>query len=191
MPLWRELSRTPGRQANMVSMEAALYDKTPLASQKPVSGVPTVLFVDKEGRITEADEPRNRETMTNVLRTGSAAPAADDELFEPVSTAAAAAAATDQERQANISSVIPGSEVAENPLEPLPAMSQGQKGGSPWAAFLQAAAQAAPAAALLGAYSVLPQRRSRRRRTVTSSGLPRLKGARRRHTQRRIRHAQK
>lgn len=185
-PLWRELTRTPGRQANMVSMEAATYDKTPLASQKPVSGVPTVLFVDTEGRITEAEEPRNREAMANTLRTGSPAapapaPAPADDIFEPISNAPS----PDQELQARMSAVLPGSEVMENPLEPMPASTQ-QQGGNPWAAFLQAAVQAAPAAALLGAYSALPRRR---RRTATSSGLPRLGGGRRRsrRTQRRSR----
>ena len=58
--------------------------------------------------------------------------------------------------------VIPGTMVSENPLPPIPGMVQ--RGGNPWAAFLIAARQAAPAAALLGAYSALPAKRA--------SGLP-------------------
>ena len=46
-----------------------------------------------------------------------------------------------------------------------------QKGGGPWSAFLQVASQAAPAAALLGAYAMLPTKRS--------SGLPAARRTRR------------
>ena len=59
--------------------------------------------------------------------------------------------------------VIPGTMTSENPLKPLPATIV-QSGGNPWAAFLLAARQAAPAAALLGAYATLPHKRA--------SGLP-------------------
>lgn len=173
MPIWKKLSATPGRQANMVSMEAATYDRTPLAEKKPVSGVPTVLFVDTEGRISEAEEPRNQEAMTAVLRSGSAAAAAPaptptEDMFEPISAAAAAS-----ETEQRLNAVVPGTEVVENPLPAMPAMPV-QSGGNPWAAFLQAATAAAPAALLLGAYSALP-----RRRPATSSGLLRLSTARR------------
>jgi len=188
MPIWKQLCKTPGRQANMVSMEAATYDRTPLAEKKPVSGVPTVLFVDTEGKITEADEPRNREAMTAVLRSGSAAAAASapapapapaptptEDMFEPISATAAAS-----ETEQRLDAVVPGTEVIKNPLPAMPAMPV-QSGGNPWAAFLQAATTAAPAALLLGAYSALP----RRRRPTTSSGLPRLSTARRNRRRRR------
>jgi hypothetical protein len=69
----------------------------------------------------------------------------------------------------------PGSRVKPNPLAILPARTVAsqtggsyegtQAGGNPWAAFLSAAVrQAAPAAALLGAYGMLPK-------TKRSSGL--------------------
>jgi hypothetical protein len=74
--------------------------------------------------------------------------------------------------------IIPGTMLSENPLSPIPATPipsseiQTQKGGDPFSAFLLAAAQqAAPAAALLGAYAALPVKRSsglgppRRRKT--------------------------
>jgi thiol-disulfide isomerase/thioredoxin len=189
MPIWKKLCATPGRQANMVSMEAATYDRTPLAEEKPVSGVPTVLFVDSEGRISEAEEPRNQEAMSAVLRSGSPAAAQQtptEDMFEPVSEVAPPLSET----AARLNAVVPGTEVMANPLSALPAqpVSDGtavqaggsgttvQAGGSPWAAFLQAASAAAPAALLLGAYSTLPRRR---RRTVTSSGLPPLRRYRR------------
>jgi hypothetical protein len=69
--------------------------------------------------------------------------------------------------------VLPGVTTQPNPLTPLPGspvasetQSGGaygnhlQVGGNPWTAFMMAAKQAAPAAALLGAYSMLPQRSS-------------------------------
>lgn len=72
-----------------------------------------------------------------------------------------------------IKSIIPGAEAAVNPLRPIPATPESssnriltggarvaQQGGNPWAAFLLAAQQAAPTAALLGAYSALPHRSS-------------------------------
>jgi hypothetical protein len=69
-----------------------------------------------------------------------------------------------------------GTEILPNPLNALPAqpvpstsVTTGvQYGGNPWAAFLQAAAQAAPAAVMAGAYAISKARR----RTVRSSGLP-------------------
>jgi len=59
------------------------------------------------------------------------------------------------------------------PQQGLPPIGQvlTQKGGGPWSAFLQVASQAAPAAALLGAYAMLPGKRS--------SGLPAARRTRR------------
>jgi hypothetical protein len=58
--------------------------------------------------------------------------------------------------------IIPGTTTSENPLNVIPAsvVPTNQSGGNPWAAFLLAARQAAPAAALLGAYAALPMKRS-------------------------------
>jgi len=65
--------------------------------------------------------------------------------------------------------VLPGVTTQPNPLTPLPGspvssdlhkQSGGyhvQTGGNPWTAFMMAAKQAAPAAALLGAYSMMPR----------------------------------
>ena len=75
---------------------------------------------------------------------------------------------------------VPGTEAmkpllpaAAAPQQGLPPIGQvlTQKGGGPWSAFLQAASQAAPAAALLGAYAMLPTKRS--------SGLPAARRTRR------------
>lgn len=78
------------------------------------------------------------------------------------------------ESRSNFRPVIPGSTEAPNPLPALPGLPvTSQSGGSPWAAFLGAAAtQAGPAALLLGAYGALPKRSSglgaaRRRRRFT------------------------
>lgn len=163
MPIWKKLCATQGRKANMISMESQTYQKTPMASQKQVTGVPTVLYVDKEGAISEASDPRNMSLMTNTVKvaSGSDLPASitsDSNMFNPMNM------------RRTSSEPILGTRVSENPLEPMPAMTQ--SGGNPWAAFLVAARQAAPAAALLGAYAVLPKRRS--------SGLPAPRKTRRR-----------
>jgi hypothetical protein len=73
--------------------------------------------------------------------------------------------------------VIPGTTVEENPLTEIPGtpVAMSQRGGNPWAAFLLAARQAAPAAALLGAYGALPKR---------SSGLTAARRHHKRHKRR-------
>lgn len=142
MPLWKQLCSQRNRQANLVSMRADTYMKTPMATQKPVEGVPTVLRVDKSGQITELDDIRNMQKMSDTIAT----PERLTTTVEP----------------AIVSQSVPGTEMSENPLPALP----GQRGGNPWAAFLMAAQQAAPAAALLGAYAALPRHHTRR-----SSGL--------------------
>ena len=148
-PLWNKLCAQRNRQANLVSMRADTYMQTPMASQKSVEGVPTVLRVDRSGTITEVDDIRNMEKMSATVSTPE-----PERLTSTV-------------EEATIKQIVPGTEVAENPLPALP----GQRGGNPWAAFMMAAQQAAPAAALLGAYAALP-------RTRRSSGL---RATRRRH----------
>lgn len=150
-PLWNKLCAQRNRQANLVSMRADTYMQTPMASQKNVEGVPTVLRVDRSGTITEVDDIRNMDKMSATVSTPE-----PDRLTSTV-------------EEATIKQIVPGTEVAENPLPALP----GQRGGNPWAAFMLAAQQAAPAAALLGAYAALPRRRTRR-----ASGL---RAVRRRH----------
>lgn len=171
MPIWKKLCATKGRKANMISMEASTYQKTPMSSEKPVSGVPTVLYVNQKGEISEAREPRNTEIMTNAvkLEPGSDLPdsvieankpasaktlTANSNLFEPIPSEKRISS----EPVPAPNAVIPGTMSSENPLAPLPGTVQ--SGGNPWAAFLIAAKQAAPAAALLGAYAALPAKRS-------------------------------
>lgn len=138
MPLWKKLCAQRNRQANLVSMRADTYMQTPMASQKSVEGVPTVLRVDKSGQITELDDIRDMQKMSETIATP--VPERLTSTVEPTT----------------IAQSVPGTEMSENPLPALP----GQRGGNPWAAFLMAAQQAGPAAALLGAYAALPTRRS-------------------------------
>ena len=91
MPIWKQLCKTQGRKANMVSMEASTYEKTPMSASTPVTSVPTVLYVDKSGSISEASNPRDTTDMTNAVR-----------LSSP-------------------SSSSPSSSSSENPLHALPA----------------------------------------------------------------------
>lgn len=236
MPIWKKLCKTQGRKANMISMEASTYQNTELAQKKSVSGVPTVLYVNQKGEITEAPSPRDTEVMTNAVRvtsesdlpasvvmsanvrrtssepkpmkqpavseSSSMTVSADPQPIKsltpaPLSAKAVTVASEPQpirsltpapmppikipsEPKPLSNAVIPGTMTSENPLDPIPAMPvQGgggfaqtggkltqtdgklaQTGGSPWAAFLMAARQAAPAAALLGAYAALPAKRS-------------------------------
>lgn len=167
MPIWKEMCGLKQRRSNMVSMEASTYDETPMAKTQPVTGVPTVLFVDKQGRVTEAREPRNREVMATAVSRG-----VTEEEAVAVNAVAPSSASTTTETQPD------GTVIAPNPLEALPAQpvpSESvaappavQYGGNPWAAFLATAAQAAPAAVLASAYAISKARR----RTVRSSGLP-------------------
>lgn len=168
MPIWKKLCETQGRKANMISMEASTYNKTPLAEQKPVSGVPTVLYVDPQGTISEASEPRNTEVMTNAVKvtSGSDLPAS----VAVSNTNRSNSNMSNRSNALNVEStnamkiasnaIIPGTTTSENPLNAIPASVVPQSGGNPWAAFLLAARQAAPAAALLGAYAALPMKRS-------------------------------
>jgi hypothetical protein len=185
MPLWKEMCGLRRKRANLVSMEASTYDKIPMSEKKPVSGVPTVLFVNKEGKITEASEPRNREVMANAVTHGvseaeavSAPPTEDGDLYSRVSEVDTVVTPSRNSMASEIpgTEMPAGTEILPNPLNALPAqpvpstsVTTGvQYGGNPWAAFLQAAAQAAPAAVMAGAYAISKARR----RTVRSSGLP-------------------
>jgi thiol-disulfide isomerase/thioredoxin len=67
MPIWEELCTTPNRSTNMISMEASVYQNTPMAQKKPVTGVPTVLHVNAGGEITEIADPRNKQKMTDTI----------------------------------------------------------------------------------------------------------------------------
>jgi thiol-disulfide isomerase/thioredoxin len=181
MPIWKELCKKKNRQANLVSMEATTYDRTPMSKSKPVNGVPSVLFVDSQGQITEARNIRDKTAMSNVVRSANT-----ENMTEPIQevanidlnteTAEAKGPMVMSPMSMSPSPIVP----RKDSLHPLPGYvvpSQGggsqrggnlgggsQRGGNPWAAFLATAAASAPAAALLGAYSMLPER---------SSGLPR------------------
>jgi hypothetical protein len=221
MPIWRNLCRTKGK-ANMISMEASTYDGTAMSETKPVQSVPTVLFVDPTGRIAEAKAPRNSAVMMNARKEGVPESVAASNLTKKTNSASP----TDtpdlsdmllseptvklEEKPVAMSTpsptptVIPGTEVRENTLSPIPgeplssqtgggsyATQHGgsnatpagnyitQSGGNPWSAFLMAAQQAAPAAVLLGAYAGL------RQRPVRSSGLGPAKTRKRKHRHRR------
>lgn len=179
MPIWKELCKTKGKRTNMISMEAATYDQTPLSEKKSVNGVPSVLYVNSSGQISEASNIRDKTAMTNIIKTGSNIPSAP----VPAPTAVTSEPAEPVVKpKTNIAlTAIPGVTISENPLRPLPGTPEPtniltgggrQMGGSPWAAFLLAAQQAAPAAALLGAYALVPHKRS--------SGLGKARSTRRR-----------
>jgi hypothetical protein len=173
MPLWNRLCEQRERRANLVRMEAPVYNQLELSEKKSIDGVPTVLFVDKEGRVSEAESPRDERVMSNAVRLGVSEKeaATESEDFVPVS---------------EVTTSVPGVTMSESELPAIPGAvvpsASVQSGGNPWAAFLLAARQAAPAAVLLGAYSQL------REPTKRASGLGRPKTRRRRsrrHSRRR------
>jgi len=158
-PIWKSISSTEGRNIPMVSMPSNVYSKTQLASQKPVNSVPTVLLVDSDGSVSEVEDIRNETKMKNLVTEGIHIPGLTTE--------------TETETESTEPIMTPVSS-SNNPLRPLPGLpvTQTQVGGNPWAAFLMAAKEAAPAAMLLGAYSALPKR---------SSGLGKPKKTRRKN----------
>ena len=192
MPLWNRLRKQSERRANLVHMEAPVYNELELSEKKSIDGVPTVLFVDKEGRVSEAESPRDERVMSNAVRLGvsekeaeaAASEAkiteieADSEIFTPVS-ATPSMIRTEQP----FSSSVPGVTMSESELPAIPGAvvpsASVQSGGSPWAAFLATARHAAPAVALLGAYSLLRKPSSR------SSGLAKARKTIRRRSRRR------
>ena len=206
MPIWRNLCRTKGK-ANMISMEASTYDGTAMSATKPIESVPTVLFVDPAGRISEAKAPRNSAVMMNARKEGVPESVAAANLTKKTNTEIpdtpdlsdmllSEPTVEPEEKPVAMSTpsptptVIPGTEVRENTLAPIPGEPLStqtggslngnlQRGGNPWSAFLMAARQAAPAAVLLGAYAGL------RRRPVRSSGLGPAKTRKRKNRHRR------
>lgn len=257
-PIWEELTKVKGRTAHMISVNSEDYEKTPLASKKQVTGVPTVLYVNSNGKITEAPAPRDKTIMTEVIRTARTEPTpvsnqssqpSQQKVLSPLNalrsnqptaspsplglnmllrasqvaspqapqptvqfaqplrqtpppqitvptqqvmlppaqplrplttpkinqTAFAVSPQTISDRSPRelMNPVIPGTMVRESDLSirpgtPIPSVLTGgyqqqqqqQRGGDPWSALVFAAQQAAPAAALLGAYAALPARRS-------------------------------
>ena len=270
-PIWEELTKVKGRTAHMISVDSENWEKTPLASKKQVTGVPTVLYVNSKGEITEAPKPRDTSVMTEVVRTSNpratsssepphempnqpliiqmpsqprqnqplnqplknqmpsqpmrnqnqnkvlsplnalqpqpqpqqqqqpsspdlirasqvppeplfankpqaepamlppAAPIRPQTISSNAFKLASAKPVIEQPATELPNAVIPGtmvrpSELSVRPGTTIPSVLTGgsasQRGGDPWSALLFAAQQAAPAAALLGAYAALPVRRS-------------------------------
>jgi thiol-disulfide isomerase/thioredoxin len=183
MPLWKKLQKMSNKNANMVTMEASTYDETPLSEKKQIEGVPSVLFVDKAGSVSEVSDIRNTTKMSNLIRTGSETGNLDSETL--MDLASSASEPTSMSVSASVSeplpAVIPGQKSYSNPLPAIPGMTSEQltqkggrrkhktrrhggrnrlhtqRGGNPWAAFL---ASAGPAAVLAGAYAALPARSS-------------------------------
>jgi hypothetical protein len=182
MPLWKELQNTPDKQTNMATMEASVFEETPLSEKISVEGVPSVLYVDTKGAVSEVSDIRNAANMTQILKTGSnqgAIASLDSEDLMDLAASATPSAPSPSAPSPSaptVPMVVPGETVMPNPLPVLPGTvseqlkggvrrrrqtrRHRQHGGNPWAAFL---ASAGPAAVLAGAYAALPAR---------SSGLP-------------------
>jgi hypothetical protein len=177
MPIWERLCKTKGKKSHMVKMEHSVYSKTPLASKKPVSGIPTVLFVDPQHKIHEESNIRDESNMTNAITSPETSSEQETET-DDVPMLRTSDLEDSDENTGTPASIFrrkatpyPSDDASiENPLSPLPATpihtepltggQRNQRGGDPWSAFVAVARQAAPAAALLAAYGMLPSRSS-------------------------------
>jgi hypothetical protein len=172
MPTWKSLCAMKDKRANMVSMEADTYMGTQMSAKKSVDGVPTVLHVSPSGEISEVSSPRDTATMSTAVKQG-----VSEEVAKSINSSSPSSSTT---MTPSTLSPIPATPVSSATMEQRLLQTGGgnlvmvnQRGGNPWGAFLMAAQQAAPAAALLGAYSMI-------KKPVRSSGL----GAPRRKTRR-------
>jgi hypothetical protein len=266
------MCQLPNKQSNMVRVKSDVYNQTALGTQKPVSMVPTVLFVDKTGVISEASSPRDETVMANAITHGITDKVATENVSspmftessysepnplhvlpaEPITHAASAnvssngvnvASANVASNGANVASanvspnvasnganvasnganvasnganvasanVAPnvasnGANVASNGVNVASANvasanvasanvasanikggRRRQQGGTPFAAFLLAAQQAAPTGLLLGAYATLPPKRRSRETRRTHQRQRRTHQRQRRTRQRRNR----
>ena len=125
MPIWKELQKTPNKQANMVTMEASVFDQTPLSEKKQIEGVPSVLKVGPDGTITEVSDIRNTTNMKNILQNRSSSPTTEamnpEDLVELTETLSPS-----PKRETSAPLVVPnvpgvtGVTVEENPLPVIP-----------------------------------------------------------------------
>lgn len=168
-PTWNSFGKMFGRRIHMISMPSSVYSETPLAQKEEVNSVPTVLHVKPDGEVEVVEDMRNKETIKEIVNQ------ADNSMVTmPVSQVSAGTSnvnptgpSTEKKASSNIvplrisglTEIIPGTSSEKNPLPPVPGTPV-QVGGNPWAAFMAAATQAGPAAALMGAYSLLPNKRS-------------------------------
>jgi hypothetical protein len=186
----------------MISMEADTYMGTQMSAKKSVDGVPTVLYVSPSGAISEVSSPRDTATMSTAVERGISDTEAKQLNSGSLTQRPPTPYPTTVPSPSYVSSSPMPTTEAPNTLHPLPGtpvssatMEQRllqtgggcdggceipirQTGGNPWAAFLMAAQQAAPAAALLGAYTMV-------KKPVRSSGLGRPS---RRRTHRKHKH---
>ena len=112
-PIWEELCRTKGRKAHMVSMESDVYDKTSLAPKKEVSAVPTVLYVNAKGEITEAESPRDTEKMSDVVRMATPYPSSEkaSSSSEMIPAGIMTLSASSEKASSEMRTITPSSEV--------------------------------------------------------------------------------
>lgn len=161
----------------MISMPSSVYSETPLAQKEEVNSVPTVLHVKPDGEVEVVDDIRNKETIKEIVNqadnsmvtmpvsqvsTGaSIVNSAGPSIVNPAGPSAEKKTSSNivPLRISGLTEIIPGTSSEKNPLPPVPGTPV-QVGGNPWAAFMAAATQAGPAAALMGAYSLLPNKRS-------------------------------
>ncbi len=179
MPLWKELTKMSNKQTNMISIRSDVYSESSLANKQPVESVPTVLYVNSQGKIQEVEDSRNKTRMSNIVSSGSPSekvgmpPAmATSQMTGVEEVNIKMASGTQQPALTNIAPTVPGTKTEPSrlnilpgsvvsPSEPIPEQPVGVQYGGNLNGFIQAAG---PAALLLGAYAAFGRNRS--------SGLP-------------------
>ena len=165
------------KATNMISIRSDVYPETSLAEKKSVSGVPTVLYVNSEGKIQEVEKSRDKAVMANLV---SNRPETSATEMANTNMSVNSASATEGMTNNAMAPVVPGTRTMPSELSALPG-SKGvsdlvvsdaleemvpeqpvgsQRGGN----FGPLVRAAGPAALLLGAYAAFGRTRS--------SGLP-------------------
>jgi thiol-disulfide isomerase/thioredoxin len=150
-PTWRDLENTPGRTANIASVNDEMFSRVPAIKNAKIQGYPSVIKVTPTGEIAEYKVPGTGET-TNALPVMRDVKTMKKELLAPPPTP------TTPLPGPSSNSGRPGVQAGITQDIPLVA-SAVQKGGAILEAFVGAVQKAGPAALLLMASSFLPSRR--------------------------------
>ena len=187
-PMWKKLTETPGRVANMAAVQETVFSKVPSISKAKIQGYPSVIKVHPDGAIesynvngetTNAiDSTKMRDINSMRAEISNNSPtsgvtAADEEvdIYTPVTTVRSNSRGTYE-------TDTPGSLLTSEDRAD-PAGPQAGGGLSVAAAFAAAVQSVGPAALLLAAYNLMPKRR--RATTYKSPKRNSRRGSTRRH----------
>jgi len=152
MPKFKEISKTPGRIANMASVHHDIVEKIPSIKSANITGYPSVIKVTPEGKVEDYKVPGSPET-TNVVPQMNE-PAVMKELVKAVETAQ-----PNTKIPGKQGTIVSNTNIVEKEEEiATPESQKGGAYGSVLCAFMGALNKAGPAALLLLANQMLPKR---------------------------------